>query len=299
MKLTDQQRMNRMALQIPANYSRKDAGAGPTDMKGVRDEIMATITEYKNTATKLAADVATYGAVSSETKEMLEKIARRMDGLESQFNRPGLGDETPLSKTIAQLFVESEDFKRFQGRGWHKGGAGMKLKSIWEDAALPQVTGKTTITTSTVGTAGPQAMRVPLIEPQLRELRIRDLIPSTPTTQVVIEYPKENVFTNAASPQVEGSDKAEAALTFTLGTATVRTIAHWIPATRQVLDDMDMLMSYIQKRLRYGLNWSKRQKFYRAPVPVFTSTASSLRRRRMIRPGATQRTIRRSTSCRT
>lgn len=250
--LTNQQQMNRLALKIPANYSRKDAGAA--DPAVLRNEIMQSVKDYKETATKLAADVAKYGAVSSETKEMLERIALRMDGLESQFNRPdGADGAMPLSKTIAELFVESEAFKNFQTRGWHKGGVGMKFKSIWEEAALPQVTGKTTITTSTVGTAGPQAMRVPLIEPQLRELRIRDLIPSTPTQQVVIEYPKENVFTNAASPQVEGSDKAEAALTFTLGTATVRTIAHWIPATRQILDDMDMLMSYIQKRLRYGL----------------------------------------------
>ena len=35
--------------------------------------------------------------------------------------------------------------------------------------------------------------------------------------------------------------------------SAVITIAHWIPASRQVLDDAPMLQSYINVRMTYGL----------------------------------------------
>src|SRR3546814_3383858 len=40
-------------------------------------------------------------------------------------------------------------------------------------------------------------------------------------------------------------------------TATVTTIAHWVLATRQILDDVAMLQSYIDGRLRYGLAYAE------------------------------------------
>lgn len=36
-------------------------------------------------------------------------------------------------------------------------------------------------------------------------------------------------------------------------TSNVTTIAHWVLATRQILDDVPMLQSYVDGRLRYGL----------------------------------------------
>ena len=36
-------------------------------------------------------------------------------------------------------------------------------------------------------------------------------------------------------------------------TSSVTTIAHWVLAARQILDDVPMLQSYIDARLTYGL----------------------------------------------
>ena len=74
-------------------------------------------------------------------------------------------------------------------------------------------------------------------------------------------FPKENTFTNAAAVVVGGSptisaenvSKPEAALTFTSDSEEVKTIAHWIPISRQVLDDSTVLQSYVNDRLMYGL----------------------------------------------
>lgn len=249
-----ERRMHDLAISLPSNYEKKEAGdPGVNDLKSLRDEIINTVKEYKTYA-KDYVETSLKGYVDPETKSALEKIAIRMNDLEAQLRKPfGGGDGMPLmAKTIGNLFVESEELKQFKNRGWHKGGVAVRFKSWFEESINPQL--KTTITTGTVGTAMDQNLRVPgIIQPYVRELRIRDLLRVTPTTATAIEYVKENVFTNAASPQVEGSAKPEAALTFTLASAPVRTIAHWIPATRQVLDDMDQLMSYIDTRLRFGL----------------------------------------------
>jgi HK97 family phage major capsid protein len=95
-----------------------------------------------------------------------------------------------------------------------------------------------------------------------RRLRIRDLVPTYGTTSNLIEYAKENVFTNQAGPQygtasptqVENVLKNESGITFTLTNTPVITLAHNIPASRQVLDDAPMLEGYIRDRLIYGLN---------------------------------------------
>lgn len=95
-----------------------------------------------------------------------------------------------------------------------------------------------------------------------RVLRVRDLVPKFGTTSNLIEYVKENVFTNNAGPQIssgspttgiENVAKPESAITFSLSSVPVITLAHNIPASRQVLDDSPMLEGFIRQRLIYGL----------------------------------------------
>jgi HK97 family phage major capsid protein len=94
-----------------------------------------------------------------------------------------------------------------------------------------------------------------------RRLRIRQLIPTGQTTSNLVQYVKELVFTNNAGPQAGGSPtvaaentlKNESDITFQLANAPVITLAHFIMASRQVLDDAPMLASYINGRLLYGL----------------------------------------------
>ena len=50
-----------------------------------------------------------------------------------------------------------------------------------------------------------------------------------------------------------GATKPQTDIKFDVVTSSVTTIAHWVLATRQILDDVPMLQSYIDGRLTYGL----------------------------------------------
>ncbi|RDL25110.1 phage major capsid protein [Serratia fonticola] len=99
-----------------------------------------------------------------------------------------------------------------------------------------------------------QPMQVPgIVMPGLRRLVIRDLLAQGRISSNSLEYVREKLFTNNAAPVKEKAQKPESDLTFSKETANVKTIAHWIQASRQVMDDAPMLQSYVNNRLLFGL----------------------------------------------
>ncbi len=82
---------------------------------------------------------------------------------------------------------------------------------------------------------------------------VRDLLVTRRTAAPAIEYLRSTRTGNAAIQAVEGDLKAEMAMNFTLHTAPVKTIACWVPASRQALDDSAMLGDYIDHELRDAL----------------------------------------------
>ncbi|KAG1183316.1 hypothetical protein G6F35_015378 [Rhizopus arrhizus] len=122
----------------------------------------------------------------------------------------------------------------------------------------------TNITSSTTGTggvgAGIEPTRVPgIISRPDRPMTIRDLLMPGRTASDSIEFVQESGFQNMAAPVAEGADKPQSDLSFELKTTPVRTIAHWMRASKQVLADIPLLQSYIDGRLRYGLQYVEEQ----------------------------------------
>jgi HK97 family phage major capsid protein len=132
------------------------------------------------------------------------------------------------------------------------------LQKSWDGKSSGKVDVKSfdKVLGSTAGSAGaliqPQ-VNPGILMPGLRRLTIRDLLAQGRISSNSLEYVRENVFTNSAAPVAEGTLKPESNLTFTKQTANVKTIAHWIQASRQVMDDAPMLESYVNNRLLFGL----------------------------------------------
>ena len=76
--------------------------------------------------------------------------------------------------------------------------------------------------------------------------------PGTVSTGVVV-FMRETTYTNAAAPVAEAGTKPESTLTFEQVNEPLHKIAHWLPATDEILSDVSQMQSYIDARLRYGV----------------------------------------------
>lgn len=230
------------------------------EVKELESKLGGIEASLKTFIDKHAEEIKANGKASDETKAALQKLGGDWEKTNTQFQELSarvLGVEQKVvagngghlggadTKTIGKQLVESEQFKSMISNG-QRGTGQVKVGSFH----------KTNVVNAT-GQNQPlvQSIRVPgVIVPGLQRLTIRDLMPAIPTTGNLIEFVKETAFTNNAAIQAnEGDQKAESALTFALSNVAVKTIAHFIPASKQILSDAPALQAYIDSRLLYGL----------------------------------------------
>lgn len=198
-------------------------------MQGLFDEQKSQIEKNGTISEKTQNDLI-------KVQEELKAAGTRLFDLEQKF---ASGAENPGDKKSFSERAAEELTKSWNGS---KGSFEAKTfnKSLGSDA----------------GSAGSliQPMQVPgIVMPGLRRLTIRDLLAQGRISSNSLEYVREDVFTNNADIVAEKALKPESDITFSKHTANVRTIAHWVQASRQVMDDAPMLQSYVNNRLLYGL----------------------------------------------
>jgi HK97 family phage major capsid protein len=220
------------------------------DTKELEGKLGSIETELMKFIEKHAEEVKVAGAASTETKSALEKLsaqyteeAARLLAIEQKLAAPRGNGGDGEAKSWGEVFTDSPEYKSMQGPTGARRSGSVAVGSK----------------TNVVNASGQNQPLVPsfrkpgIIGPGLRQLTIRDLVPASSVSSNLIEYVKETAFTNAAAIQTsEGASKAESALTFALSYSPVQTLAHWIPASTQVLEDAPMLQGYINTRLEYG-----------------------------------------------
>jgi HK97 family phage major capsid protein len=166
--------------------------------------------------------------------------------LEQRLDSKGwLGAGDSGGESVGDQIIRSEGFKALQ-RGAKSTGA----------IHIPNF--KTALLQSYGSTVFVQGDRRPVVGGIQRRLTVRDVLVSSPTSSNSIEFPRETSFTNNAAPQYsagtyEGAAKAESAMAFELVSLPVATVAHWIPVSRQFLEDASALAGYVNSRMLYGL----------------------------------------------
>ena len=98
----------------------------------------------------------------------------------------------------------------------------------------------------------PDVQRDVVLLPTCR-IVVGDLLAPGTTTSNLIQYQKEKTFTNAAAAVAEGAAKPESTLVYQLATSPVQKVAHWIPASEEMLEDYAQTQSIIDGRLRTGV----------------------------------------------
>ncbi|MEV0915430.1 phage major capsid protein [Streptomyces sp. NPDC049967] len=172
-----------------------------------------------------------------------------------QRTQPGMqpddqGRQHPV--TAAEAFIRSKALETFRSNG-----AVGKFSVEHRDAPTGTVT-----TTNGIPTV-PQ--RVPGAIPQNPDfpLLIANLLDRQTSTGNTLEYvrdtsgPVEGSGTwNKAAVVPEGTMKPQSGpFSWDTITTSLKTVAHWVPVTRQAVDDDGQMMGYINGRLTYGLEF--------------------------------------------
>jgi HK97 family phage major capsid protein len=238
------------------------------DIKELKGHFDQAADEMKGLVTRQSEEIKKYGETTESTVAQIKSVSERIEAMqgdvksyeerlkdiELKANHPGYGSK-PETKTIGQTFVESNEYKSSRE---------MQMKSV-NPVKIDGSFFKKDIT-SAAGSAGAliDAMRLPEVyfDPANRPVHLRSFMNVGSTDSNAIEFMVEDDFDNEAGPQYDseatGSKfelvaKNKSNLEFDLKTVPVRTLAHYMVASRQVLDDASMLRSYIDGRLRYGL----------------------------------------------
>lgn len=211
------------------------------EVKGIAEKALAEASkgvEMSETVKELV-DQALAGM--NEGKETLKRLEQKMDEQGSSEQDRGM--------TAGERFVANEKFKSFAGENRPRGRVVIDVKDI---------SSLTTDAAGSVGTMIQPDRAAPVALPQ-RRMTVRALLAPGTTSSNSIEYDREEGFTNSAAPVAEGALKPQSELQYTEETAPVRTIAHWMRASVQVLADAPGLRSMIDQRLRYGLAYVEEQ----------------------------------------
>lgn len=224
--------------------------------KSLEDQLSEVQGELKTHFAKAAEELKTMGTVLQSTKDNGDALNTKVNALQKQADaieqkiadkNSGGGDVVvPLETQLR----ENEGVARLM-----KDRRGIATFTIEGKAMQRLMQTKTTITSAGVGwqtTGVLQIERIPGITIEPRPvLKVRDLFPARPTALQVIDFVRVTTPMGIASPAPENTTKAENAVAFTSFSERVKTIATWIPATKQILDDFAELSGYIETALPF------------------------------------------------
>jgi HK97 family phage major capsid protein len=190
------------------------------------------------------AEQTRFDALREEVRSLDARIARATALAEAERSMPavnGGGDSNPDS--WGARLTGSAEYRAFIERG-HRGTARVETRAI------------TTASTSAGEMITPDRQAGVVMLPK-RRLTIRALLAPGRTDSKSVEYVRQTGFVNAAAPVAEGAQKPESSITFETESAPTKVIAHWVPVSRQAMDDAAGLQSLIDVELRYGLAFAE------------------------------------------
>jgi HK97 family phage major capsid protein len=211
-------------------------------LKQVGDQIKAS-------AEQTQKDIQRTGEMNAEMRAKVDELLTKQGELQARMveaeqklihgSGGGSGGKS-IRKTAGQLVAESE---QLQGRD---SSSRFVARVSMPRAALTSF--------DTNGNQLPAGQRLPEIYGGgFRRLTLRDLIAPGQTGAPSIEYVRESGFTNNAGPVAEGAAASYSEIAMTLETASVRNISHLFKVSKNMLDDLQGLQSYIDARAANGL----------------------------------------------
>ena len=196
-------------------------------------------------------------------KKSAERVRNSVFEMLSAGGNPNLSNANPREdephKDVATRAVQSPDYKGLLESGvlnsdTRSFNATLAKLTVGEQKAL--ITGVSDTSAGAFITNDRQSY---VAQPR-RASRVVNMVTMGETSVDAIEYARQTTFTNVAAETAEATatttgTKPEATIAFEKVTEAVKTIAHWIPATRRSIADESQLRTLIESQLRYGLEF--------------------------------------------
>lgn len=230
----------------------KKAEAARVELKEAHIELDGKIAKIVDEEQKRGKETTEAKEAFQKQVDVVERVEKDIEDLSVKLQKiQASGAAANQGKSVAEYLEE----KKSELESYRANNAGMVL--LEHDGPLER---KATVDSDPATSIGLliRPLRRPgyLTEPE-EPLWIRDLLPTLSISTNAVEWVVETdgSFTNAAAMQVaEGDVKAEAGPpTFTEKSDTVKTLAHWIPITRQAMSDLPLLRSLIEQKMVRGL----------------------------------------------
>lgn len=210
--------------------------------KSVKDTVLEAMKEHSaelsNAIAKTETDLKEHGEVLDSTKTEIATLSEKGADLEARLaaveqKSVRTKGEPEAKKSLGQMFVESDAYKQFAEKQYHKGqSAPMEIKDITSGAASAG--------------DGIWSFRDPeIVSDPYRPLMVRSLIPTVPVNSNLVEWVQTNVRTNSAAAVAEGAAKPKSDLTYDRKETAVRKIAHYFKTSSEVLADFARLRAEI------------------------------------------------------
>ena len=186
---------------------------------------------------KFDGQLSEAGKVSTEAKAEVKALAEKFDASITELAQKmdSAKKESVELLTAGAEFVKSEQFKQLINGNVEKVRLEVKNTVIGN--------GNTVLPAQNAG----------VIAGNFLPLTIRQLFGAIPVSSNAIDSLREASFTNDAAEVSEGAAKPESDATFEQYTVNIKTVAHWIKVSNQLLQDAPAITAYIDTRLRDGL----------------------------------------------
>ena len=242
-------------------------------LENIQTKLMAAVAERDQ-------QIASQGQANSENAEKISRLSKEYADAHAELKgavdsvsdsvREIMGKMESVKtlspaerKTLGAAFVESDVYQEYKDSGFHQ-----QSKNFEIGASLGAPRTKTTFTGASLGNTAAYMYEVDRFAEYVRDPErsqfVRELLPTFAVSTGAVEFVRETSYTNNAGmvPEYAATDsgnKPESAVAFEIVSVPLRTMAHYIPVTRQIVDDAAQLRGYIEQRLLYGLRLKEDQ----------------------------------------
>jgi len=224
-------------------------------MKELEDKLNQLLADQKALLDQATEQKTNLGTIKADLLAKIEAVQKQADAIDAKMQKAVVEQK---KVGLVQSFTESPELKDMFAycKSHDSVPKGFKARIELGAHAVDEMLNRKTVVTaaaSTLGAATPGVMQYEMMPGMViiprPQLRMRSVIPSSPTNLMRIGWMKETVRPTQASPVAEAGQKLQVAITVGTDYEDVKKIAIILKATDEVLSDAPELDAFIRDSL--------------------------------------------------